>query len=59
MILGKERNYISYENNDIPHNDIWLRIMDMCQRRIEAFEMFAHRRMLGIPWTDHRTNIYL
>ncbi|KAL4083848.1 hypothetical protein QTP88_029164 [Uroleucon formosanum] len=28
-----------------------------CQRRIEAFEMIAYRRMLRIPWTDHRTNV--
>ncbi|KAL4112805.1 hypothetical protein QTP88_016534 [Uroleucon formosanum] len=28
-----------------------------CQRRIEAFEMIVYRRMLRIPWTDHRTNV--
>ncbi|KAF0746129.1 casein kinase I [Aphis craccivora] len=28
-----------------------------CQRRIEAFEMIAYRRMLRIQWTDHRTNV--
>jgi hypothetical protein len=28
-----------------------------CQRRIEAFEMFAYRRMFPIHWIDHRTNI--
>ncbi|CAI6375634.1 unnamed protein product [Macrosiphum euphorbiae] len=28
-----------------------------CQRRIEAFEMIAYRRMLRIPWTDHRKNV--
>lgn len=28
-----------------------------CRRRIEAFEMVCYRRMLRIPWTDHRTNV--
>lgn len=29
------------------------------QRRIETFEMTAYRRMLRIPWTDHRMNIFI
>lgn len=29
------------------------------ERRIDAFEMYAYRRMLRVSWTEHKTNVHI